>query len=166
MPRPKNKQELEVAARANFRALISFIQDCPHLTLYTFPEGTLNRNIADVLAHLHHWHNMMLTWYDQGMEGGKPKMPAEGYTWKTLPSLNQNIHEKYKDLKFEDAFERFSLSHNKVMHLIAAHSNEELFTKKKYHWTGSTSLGTYLISSTSSHYEWALKLIKKSVAVH
>ena len=41
--------------------------------------------------------------------------------------------------------------------------DEELFTKKKYHWTGSTSLGSYLVSATSSHYDWALKLIRKSI---
>ena len=33
--------------------------------------------------------------------------------------------------------------------------------KKKYKWTGSTSLGAYLVSATSSHYDWAYKLIKK-----
>ncbi|MEL6140134.1 MAG: ClbS/DfsB family four-helix bundle protein, partial [Bacteroidota bacterium] len=30
-----------------------------------------------------------------------------------------------------------------------------------YAWTGTTSLGAYLISSTSSHYDWAYKLIKR-----
>ncbi|HOP45228.1 MAG TPA: ClbS/DfsB family four-helix bundle protein, partial [Flavobacteriales bacterium] len=38
---------------------------------------------------------------------------------------------------------------------------EELFEKKRYRWTGSTSLGAYLVSATSSHYDWALKLIQK-----
>jgi hypothetical protein len=37
---------------------------------------------------------------------------------------------------------------------------EELFTKKKYQWTGTTSLGAYLVSATSSHYDWGLKTIK------
>ena len=44
--------------------------------------------------------------------------------------------------------------------IIGKHSDEELFTKKKYQWTGTTSLGAYLIGSTSSHYDWALKTIK------
>ncbi|MDR1911573.1 MAG: ClbS/DfsB family four-helix bundle protein, partial [Helicobacteraceae bacterium] len=37
---------------------------------------------------------------------------------------------------------------------------DELFTKNKYEWTGTTSLGSYLISATSSHYDWGLKTIK------
>ena len=36
-------------------------------------------------------------------------------------------------------------------------SNDELFTKGVYKWTGGTSLGSYFVSSTSSHYDWALK---------
>jgi hypothetical protein len=45
---------------------------------------------------------------------------------------------------------------------METHSDEELFEKKRYQWTGTTSLGSYLVSATSSHYEWALKLIKRA----
>jgi hypothetical protein len=46
------------------------------------------------------------------------------------------------------------------MALIEKHTDDELFTKKKYPWTGTTSLGAFLISATSSHYDWGLKTIK------
>ena len=39
-------------------------------------------------------------------------------------------------------------------------SNDELFTKGIYKWTRGTSLGSYFVSSTSSHYDWALKKLK------
>lgn len=57
----------------------------------------------------------------------------------------------------------FERSHAEVMALIEAHSDEELFTRKRYAWTGSTSLGAYLVSCTSSHYDWALKLIRNGL---
>lgn len=38
----------------------------------------------------------------------------------------------------------------------------ELFTKRLYSWTGSTSLGAYLVSSTSSHYDWGKKVKRLS----
>lgn len=38
----------------------------------------------------------------------------------------------------------------------------ELFEKKRYKWTGTTLLGAYFVSATSSHYDWAYKLIKKA----
>ena len=46
--------------------------------------------------------------------------------------------------------------------LIKRHNDEELFVKKRYAWTGTTTLGSYFISATSSHYDWALKLITKA----
>jgi hypothetical protein len=57
----------------------------------------------------------------------------------------------------------FERSHGEVMALIEAHTDAELFTRKRYAWTGSTSLGAYLVSCTSSHYDWALKLIRKGL---
>jgi hypothetical protein len=46
--------------------------------------------------------------------------------------------------------------------LITAHTDAELFTKKHYNWTGTTSLGAYFISATSSHYDWAMKKLRQA----
>ncbi len=147
----------------NFEALMSFIESMSQKEQnQEFPKGTMNRNFRDVLMHLHHWHLMMLEWYTIGMRGEKPEMPAKGYTWKSTPELNKWIWEKYSDIRLEDAMENVNSSYNKVRDIIAKHSNEELFEKKRYKWTGTTSLGAYLISATSSHYDWAIKLIKKA----
>lgn len=163
MPRPKTKNDLLGISKLNFEKLFDFVGTfSPKEQLMDFPEGTLNRNIRDVLAHLHHWHLMLLEWYKAGMAGNKPEMPAKGYTWKTLPDLNQVIQQKYATADLEDVKGWLRDSFENVIGIIQGHSDKELFTKKKYHWTGSTSLGAYLISATSSHYDWALKLIKKA----
>lgn len=163
MPRPKTKTELLHLADENYKKLLGFVDQLPSGEQEAeFPEGTMNRNISDVLAHLHHWHLMMLDWYKVGMSGGKPEMPAKGYTWKTTPDLNRKIWEDYRHMPLSKARKSFEKSHAEVMKLIEKHSNEELFEKKRYKWTGSTSLGAYLISATSSHYDWALKLIRKA----
>lgn len=122
----------------------------------------MNRNIRDLLMHLHHWHLMMLDWYSIGMSGKKPQMPAKGYTWKTTPELNQWILEKYSQSTLDEAKESCRLSFQRVLAMIKNHSDQELFEKKRYKWTGTTSLGSYVVSATSSHYEWAIKLIKKA----
>lgn len=163
MARPKSKDELIELSNLNYNKLMDLVmQYTKEERNREFPKGTLNRNITDVLAHLHKWHLMMLEWYKIGMNGEKPDMPAKGYTWKTLPELNKKIWQEYKDVKFEEVKKLLDSSFFKVQKLIANHSNEELFEKKRYKWTGTTSLGAYLISNTSSHYDWALKLIKKS----
>ncbi len=40
-------------------------------------------------------------------------------------------------------------------------SNEELFTAGRYAWTKKNTLGTYMVSATSSDYLWARKEIRK-----
>jgi hypothetical protein len=119
-----------------------------------------DKTIADVICHLHEWHLMMANWYTIGMSGKKPVIPAEGVTWQTLPVLNHRIYEKYKGTELKKAITMLKKSHQDIMALIEKHTDHELFTKKKYKWTGTTSLGSYLISATSSHYDWGLKTIK------
>ncbi|NND77429.1 MAG: ClbS/DfsB family four-helix bundle protein [Flavobacteriales bacterium] len=162
MPRPKTKEELLSLSRSNLDKLMELIGSFSvEEQNKDFKKGTLNRNIRDILTHLHHWHLMFLKWYKIGMKGDKPDMPAEGYTWKTLPVLNKEIWKMYQDTSLEEAKKLIKTSFKKVFKLIETHSNDELFEKKRYHWTGSTSLGAYLVSCTSSHYDWGYKLIKK-----
>jgi len=164
MARPINKQELLELSGTNYSKLLSLIESLPNETSQAdFPERYLNRNISDVFAHLHHWHLMMLEWYKVGMEGDKPDMPAKGYIWKALPDLNKKIWEQYQDLELVETKNLLEDSFNDIQKLIEKHTDQELFEKKRYPWTGSTSLGSYLISATSSHYDWAHKLIKKCI---
>lgn len=164
MPRPQSKNELIELSQKNYKTLMELVNSYPdEMVEKEFPKGTLNRNIRDVLSHLHHWHLLMADWYDVGMKGEKPFMPAAGYTWKTLPELNKKVWQEYQNMDLETAKKLLAESYKKSQALISKHTDEELFEKKRYKWTGSTSLGAYLISNTSSHYGWAIKLIKKSM---
>lgn len=162
MPRPKTKQELLDFSQINYQKLIELVESFGETKRKKqFPKKYLNRNITDVLAHLHHWHLMLLDWYTVGMKGEKPEIPSKGYTWKTLPDLNRIIQKKYENTPYLEVRKLLDASYNSVRQLIEKHADKDLFEKKKYKWTGSTSLGSYLISTTSSHYDWAYKLIKK-----
>lgn len=162
MARPKTKTELLDASKKQFDGLFKEIDTLgAEAKRGTFPFEDRDRNIRDVLIHLHEWHNMMETWYEVGMSGQKPAIPKEGYTFKTLPALNLEIWKAYQDTDLESAEGLLKESHLRMMELIRAHTDEELFTKRYYPWTNTTSLGSYLISSTSSHYDWAIKKIKK-----
>ncbi len=163
MARPKSKEELLLASETNMQKLWDFINNLPEKKRTSdFPEGTLNRNIRDVLAHLHHWHLLVFQWYEIGMKGEKPSIPAEGYTWRTTPELNRSIREQYATISFEESKKLLGESHQKITDMIRSHTNDELFERKRYKWTGTNALGAYFVSATSSHYDWALKLIKKA----
>ncbi len=162
MPRPKSKEELLTLGKANYDKLIRYIDSfSKEAQIGDFPEGTLNRNIRDVLGHLHHWHLLMVKWHEIGMKGEKPAMPEEGHTWRTVPELNAEIQKLYSEIPLIEIKDELQKSFDRLQKVIAVYSDEELFTKKKYKWTGSTSLAAYLISATSSHYDWGYKLIKR-----
>jgi len=160
MSRPTNKIELQKLSQSEYKKLIDKVKLLPPEVLLKSGACEL-WSIKDILAHLDVWHGMVLDWYAIGLRGEKPEIPGKGYTWKTTPALNHKIYLENKDVSLEDVFSRLDKSYNKVQELISKHTDDELFTKKKYAWTGSTSLGAYFISCTSSHYDWASKLIKK-----
>lgn len=167
MSRPKSKTELIELSKRNFERLSHFCDALsPEEQEMDFPEGTLNRNIRDVIAHLNHWNLLFLNWYEIGMAGGSPDMPASGYTWRTIPELNRVIRKMYSNEKLIDVRKSLKKSFGQLQEIISKHSDQELFEKMKYKWTGTTSLGSYLISVSSSHYDWAYKLIKKAKLNH
>lgn len=162
MPRPTTKDDLLAQSKKNFEKLNTFVDSFSEEEQNTdFPEGTLNRNIKDVLMHLHHWHLMVLEWYEVGMKGEKPDIPAKGYNWRTIPALNREIQKKYSNVALHKSKDLFFGTHHEVQQLIKKHTNEELFERKKYPWTGNNAMGAYLIGAASSHYEWAYKLIRR-----
>ena len=163
MARPNTKKELLDLSQENFdklwKLINSFSSEEQHAK-YIF-DNNRDKNIRDILVHLHEWHLMMMKWYKIGMTGVKPDMPAKGYTWKTIKGLNKEIWEKYQKTNYDDASKLLNNSFKEVRNLIKNHNDKELFEKKKYIWTGTTSMGSYFISATSSHYDWAMKLLKK-----
>ena len=92
----------------------------------------------------------------------KPFLP-EPYNWKTYGQMNVGFWKKHQAATYEEAEKLLRDSHGKVMDMIAEYSNEELFEKKHFSWTGTTNMGSYCISATSSHYEWAAKKIKMQI---
>lgn len=162
MPRPSNKLMLLDLAASNYKKLLTFVAELSEEEKeQEFPAGTMNRKLSDVLFHLHEWHLMLLIWYQVGMTGAKPDMPLKGYTWKDNAKLNRMLWERNQHKTLDEALQKLADSHQVVYQIIEDHSHEELFEKRRYNWTGSTSLAAYLISATSSHYDWALKLTRK-----
>lgn len=92
MARPATKLDLEFLAKENYQKLLSLIETLPEGQREdSFPEGTMNRNIRDVIGHLYHWHLLFLNWYEVGMRGKKPKYLKRVILFLTL----LNSTEKY-----------------------------------------------------------------------
>ena len=162
MPRAKSKDELLVAANKQYQALWTLINSLTEEELHKiFLFEDRDKNVRDVLIHLHEWHNMLLAWVHNNTSGHPQSFLPEGYNWKTYPKLNVVFWENHQNTSFDHAKAMFNKTHHDVITVIESFTNEELFTKKFFNWTGSTSLGSYCVSSTASHYDWAIKKIKK-----
>jgi hypothetical protein len=160
MARPLNKQQLLEFAEKEYKRLIELIGSLSddqrdHETVFE------NRTAKDIVAHLYAWQLLELGWYQEGMKGKKPSMPAPGFSFKDTPALNEKLYQEYKNISWQTLINNLTASHNQLLEIIDKHNNEELFTKKKYGWTGSTDMAVYFRSALSSHYVWAIDLIRK-----
>ncbi len=164
MPRPKSKSELLTAAENNFNKLFALIDAMgPELQNASFAFEDRDRNLRDVLIHLYEWHLLQIKWVKNNTSGTVSPFLPEPYNWKTYPDMNVEIWKKHQHTPLDESIKKLTQSHADVIALIDSFSDEELFVKKHFSWTGSTSLGAYCISSTSSHYEWAIKKLKRHI---
>jgi len=162
MARPTTKEQLKQIAEENFGKLFDLINSMTKEEQEkTFSFEDRDKNIRDVLVHLYEWHQLLLNWINSNRSGSKAGFLPEPYNWKTYPKMNITFWEKHQKTSLKEAVTLFKKSHSEVIALIAPFSNEELFTNKHFSWTGTTSLGSYCVSATSSHYDWAIKKIKK-----
>jgi len=162
MARPTTKAQLIEAANENFSKLFILINSMSvedQEKEFAFEDR--DRNIRDVLIHLYEWHQLLLNFTKSNLAGNKTSFLPEPYNWKTYPKMNIEFWEKHQKTPLKEAIALLQKSHADVMNLIETFSNDELFTNKYFPWTGTTSLGSYCVSATSSHYEWAIKKIKK-----
>lgn len=171
MPRPTTKPELIEAANEQFAKIWKLIKAMPEEERQAdFHFGDhpnrkeahwkRDKNIKDVLVHLYEWHQLLLKWVDANQRGeASPFLPAL-YSWKTYGQMNVAFWEKHRQTSLDDAIEMLKESHRSVMETIDTFSNEELFLKGAFSWTGTSTLGSYCVSATYSHYNWAIKKIK------
>lgn len=173
MPRPQNKEDLLKAAEENFAALNKMIDSLTEKEMNTpfdfsaqpskkEAHWARDKNVRDVLVHLYEWHMLSLKFVENNKgktDKGIAFLPTP-YTWKTYGAMNQSFWERHQNTPLSDARNMLSKSHQQVMDLIRTFTDEELFTKKHFSWTGTSNLGGYFVSNTSSHYDWALKKLK------
>ena len=164
MARPKDKSQLVAAITENYATLQATIEQFSSSQLDSeFVLEHRDRNVRDVIAHLLAWQEMFLKWYDEGKAGECPEMPAKGFTWRDTPALNNKIWKAGQKERRQTLQRKLDKTHQLLLAVVDAHSDEELFQKQHYSWTGSSSLGSYVISASSAHYHWAIKLLKRQL---
>ena len=171
MARPQTKEDLLIAANENYEKLNGLIEkmsDEQLTTPFDFSKDEKkkeahwkrDKNLRDVLIHLYEWHQLILNWVESNQKGEEKPFLPEPYNWRTYGDMNVEFWKKHQNTSLEDATKALQKSHKDVLKLVENFTNEELFSKKVYKWVGGSTLGSYFVSATSSHYDWAIKKLK------
>jgi hypothetical protein len=174
MSRATTKEDLVIAANEQFDKLWKLInamsdeqQNAPFgsemATAGKEAHWSRDRNVRDVLVHLYEWHQLLLHWIKANRNGEARSFLPNPYNWKTYPAMNVEFWKKHQNTSLQDTKKMLKDSHKCVMALIETFSSDELFAKKSFAWTGTSTLGAYCISTTSSHYDWAIKKMKMHI---
>ncbi len=159
MSRPKSKEDLLNTIPLERQKLISVLENLQDEQM-TQPGVCENWSVKDILAHLYAWEQMVLSWYRAGVRGEIVKTPAEDLKWSETPILNQRIYEQYRDIPLSEMQKKFAESYAEIVSVIETIPEEALITPKFYAWTNTTTLLSYFVSATSSHYHWAYDEIR------
>ncbi|MGX2982420.1 ClbS/DfsB family four-helix bundle protein [Helicobacter sp. 23-1045] len=177
MPRPRSKDELLKAINDEFAKLLRFIKNVPRDILegdFTLPlrDNSRDKNARDVLIHLYEWHKMLEHFVANNLEcDGKrftqraqvtPFLPLP-HNWRTYPKLNIEFWQKHQSTPLQVALDALQTSHSTIANIVQKFSDDELFCKGHFACTGANALGSFVISSTSSHYAWAIKQLKNGI---
>lgn len=175
MPKPTTKAQLLGVSQQSFTELqvcIDTLKEHKGLEIpfdfasdpkKTEAHWSRDRNLRDVVIHLHEWHRLVLHWAKANMQGTPTPFFPKPYNWKTYAGLNQDFWQQHQSTPLAEAQVLLDDSHTQMMQLIETYTEQELLEKKHFPWTGSTSLGSYCISSMSSHYLWAIKKLKAHI---
>lgn len=174
MARPTTKKDLTETANNNFEKfwqIIESLREKEFTTEFNFSDNpklkeahwTRDKNVRDILIHLYEWHKLLLNWINKNTLGEKTDFLPKPYNWKTYGDMNIVFWNKHQKTSYDESVKMVKQSHKEVMKRIDSFTNEELFTNKYFSWTGTTSLGSYCVSATSSHYDWAIKKIRKHI---
>lgn len=118
-------------------------------------------SVKDILAHLVAWEKLLLNWYSTGVQGCTPDIAPVGMSQKSINALNQHIFEKNQGRSLDDILAEFHASYQKVIKVIEAIPEEDLFVHGRFNWTGNLKLVDYIAGNTCNHYAWAKSQIRK-----
>ena len=171
MTRPKTKEELIKAATSNYETLWEIISGLTEQEIkipFDFSQDLKkkeahwkrDKNLRDIFVHLYKWHQLLLDWVESNQQGKSTTFIPQPYSWKTYGNMNIEFWETGQTISLKTAKKTFVKTHQNVMNLLDKFSDEELFTRGIFTWVGGSTLGSYFISVTASHYDWAVKKLK------
>ena len=125
--------------------------------------GAYGWSAKDHVAHLAEWERLFGYWYDAGVRGENPPVPAPGFTWATVHELNAAIYERHRDEQLEHVMADWRESSRRFTALVNHIAEPELFMPGRYAWTGRGTMASFVYECGGNHYRWAATEIKRGL---
>jgi hypothetical protein len=156
-----SKQDLMDDIRTEHDALCALLGEIPaaqHQEQGVWGDGW---TLCDLVAHLAEWQHMFLNWYGEGEKSKRLSLPAPGYKWNEISSLNRAIWEKHRSRDPVEIRADFDSGYLRILKLIEGLPPTSVLMPGHFKWTGKYPLTTYLGPNTASHYRFAIKVIRR-----
>lgn len=169
MPQPQDKQSLIDQASEGFDTLMEALTSADKQDLETnfLPKETKAKcttfeqgeNMRDVLTHIYEWQLLQLAFVDN-IRKGEPKDFIPDPYRKSYKEMDEANRLRHQSTSLDQAIAFLKGSHPKIIALIDSFTEEELFGKKVFKVTYTTTMAAYFASVTISPYAQALKRLK------
>ncbi len=122
----------------------------------TFEQG---ENMRDVLTHIYEWQLLQVAFVENICKGEPKDFIPDPYrkNYKEMDEVNRLRHQS---TSFDKAVSLLQETHPKMIALMESFTDEELFGKKVFKVTYTTTMAAYFVSVTLSPYSQALKRLK------
>lgn len=134
----KTKRELIAEIKKRATLLIEEFEDL-HENAKDKKVKNVVRTPAQMLAFQLGWMNLLLSWEEQEQNHIVVVTPTPEYSWHQLGLLYKKFYQDYQDYTLEELINAFNETVNKVVNLVNAYTEEELFKPNMRQWATTTS---------------------------
>lgn len=166
----KYKAPLSKEIQQAFNTFVSLIADIDvNRRVAKSIEGTGGTvSVSDLIAYQIGWGNLLIHWYEMGLQGIVPQMPGEGFSKWDYTGLAQHFYKKYHLDGYKKQEQKFYVVVKKIL-IIVEHEYQTKNLDKEGVWDWCTlssgkkwPLSKWVRVNTVAPYKRATTLIKKS----
>lgn len=125
----------------------------------TFAQG---ENLRDLLTHAWEWQRLQVA-FVENIRNGNPKDFIPDPYRKDYKEMDRVNWEKHQQTSLDEAIAMLDKSHQEMLALVDTFTDEELFNKKVFKVTYTTTMGAYFMSVTISPYTQIVKRLKPHI---
>jgi hypothetical protein len=162
---------LSKSIQKEYNKLINLVVKIPEKDRYALiidGTGGIKINVDDVIANQIGWGNLLLGWYEAGLQDRLPEMPGEGFTTWDYPALAQLFYKKYQYKDSNEQAKHFFRIVKQIIDIVEKeHNTKNLDKEGVWRWCQLSSgrewpLSKWITVNTVTPYKSAALAIKKA----